>query len=74
MSGKPPASDIPSEKSLEQPNPKLARAGITTIHDKETLRECVGYENANHRRGVDRDPFARRAEELQEEEGEHKRW
>ncbi|PSP84820.1 hypothetical protein BRC83_04140 [Halobacteriales archaeon QS_1_68_17] len=42
--------DFPAEKRLEAPNPRLIDAGIVTIPDMETLRECVAYENANQNR------------------------
>ncbi len=35
---------------LEPPNSRLINAGIVTIHDMETLRACVAYENANQQR------------------------
>jgi len=38
------------EQRLEPPNTRLINAGIATIHDMETLRTCVAYENANQQR------------------------
>ncbi|ERG97309.1 MAG: hypothetical protein J07HQW2_03795 [Haloquadratum walsbyi J07HQW2] len=38
------------EQRLEPPNTRLINAGIATIHDMETLRACVAYENANQNR------------------------
>jgi len=38
------------EQRLEPPNTRLINAGIATIHDMETLRACVAYENANQQR------------------------
>ncbi|AUV84533.1 hypothetical protein C2R22_23630 (plasmid) [Salinigranum rubrum] len=38
------------EQRLEPPNSRLINAGIVTIHDMETLRACVAYENANQQR------------------------
>jgi hypothetical protein len=38
------------EQRLEPPNSRLINAGIVTIHDLETLRACVAYENANQQR------------------------
>ncbi|WP_332900332.1 hypothetical protein [Haladaptatus sp. CMSO5] len=35
---------------LEPPNSRLINAGIVTIHDMETLRACVAYENAHGQR------------------------
>jgi hypothetical protein len=55
------------EQRLEPPNPDLIRAGIATIYDMETLRECVGYENVNQRRQFVLDLLAKRAQELREE-------
>jgi hypothetical protein len=60
-------TEFPPAKRLEPPNPQLIRAGIETIHDMETLRECVGYENANQRRNVVLDLLARRANELRKQ-------
>ncbi|MCH7660001.1 MAG: hypothetical protein IH933_05295 [Euryarchaeota archaeon] len=60
-------TDFPPEKRLEPPNPQLIRAGIATIYDLETLRECVGYENANQRRQFVLDLLARRAQEIREQ-------
>ncbi|WP_435185852.1 hypothetical protein [Halobellus sp. EA9] len=41
---------FPPEKRLEAPNHRLIEAGIATIPDMETLRECVAYENTNQNR------------------------
>ncbi|WP_117595663.1 MULTISPECIES: hypothetical protein [Haloprofundus] len=38
------------KQRLEPPNTRLINAGIMTIHDMETLRACVAYENANRGR------------------------
>ncbi|WP_255194700.1 hypothetical protein [Natronobeatus ordinarius] len=38
------------KQRLEPPNTRLINAGIVTIHDMETLRACVAYENANQQR------------------------
>jgi len=38
------------EQRLEPPNTRLINAGIATIHNMETLRACVAYENANQGR------------------------
>lgn len=61
-------TEFPPEKRLEPPNPRLIRAGITTIHDMETLRACVGYENANQRRQFVLDLLASRAQELRDQD------
>jgi len=44
------ASELSPEQRLEPPNTRLLNAGIVTINDMETLRECVAYENANQQR------------------------
>ncbi|WP_276274220.1 hypothetical protein [Haloarcula litorea] len=44
------ASELSPEQRLEPPNTRLINAGIATIHDMETLRACVAYENANQNR------------------------
>ncbi|WP_323174707.1 hypothetical protein [Natrialba sp. PRR66] len=44
------ASELSPEQRLEPPNTRLINAGIVTINDIETLRECVAYENANQQR------------------------
>ncbi|WP_353635616.1 hypothetical protein ABSL23_16865 (plasmid) [Halobacterium sp. NMX12-1] len=43
-------SELSPEQRLEPPNTRLLNAGIVTINDMETLRECVAYENANQQR------------------------
>jgi hypothetical protein len=43
-------SELSPEQRLEPPNTRLINAGIVTINDIETLRECVAYENANQQR------------------------
>jgi hypothetical protein len=43
-------SKLSPEQRLESPNTRLINAGIVTIHDMETLRACVAYENANQQR------------------------
>lgn len=58
---------FPPEKRLEPPNPDLITAGIRTIHDMETLRECVAYENANQRRQFVLNQLADRAHQLCEQ-------
>jgi len=44
------SEDLTPEQRLEPPNTRLINAGIATIHDMETLRACVAYENANQGR------------------------
>jgi len=44
------SSSLTPEQRLEPPNSRLINAGIVTIHDMETLRACVAYENANQQR------------------------
>lgn len=42
--------ELSPEQRLEPPNTRLINAGIATIHNMETLRACVAYENANQQR------------------------
>ena len=42
--------EFPPERRLKTPNHRLIKAGIATIPDMETLRECVAYENARQHR------------------------
>ena len=42
--------EFPPERRLKAPNTRLIKAGIATIPDMETLRECVAYENAHQNR------------------------
>lgn len=44
------SSGLSPEQRLEPPNSRLINAGIVTIHDMETLRACVAYENAHQNR------------------------
>jgi hypothetical protein len=44
------SDEFPPEKRLEAPDHRLIKAGIATIHDMETLRECVAYENTHQNR------------------------
>ena len=44
------ANELSPEQRLEAPNTRLINAGIVTIHDMETLRECVAYENTHQNR------------------------
>jgi len=45
------ASRCRARKRLRNPeSTRLINAGIVTIHDMETLRACVAYENANQQR------------------------
>ena len=44
------SSELSPEQRLEPPNTRLINAGIATIHDMETLRACIAYENANQQR------------------------
>ncbi|WP_136689134.1 hypothetical protein [Halorhabdus amylolytica] len=56
------------KKRLEAPNHRLIKAGITTIPDMETLRECVAYENAHQNRTQILRRLQWKAEELREDE------
>ena len=59
---------FPPEKRLEAPNHRLIKAGIATIPDMETLRECVAYENAHQNRTRILRRLQWKAEELRESE------
>ena len=61
---------FPPEKRLEAPNHRLIEAGIATIPDMETLRECVAYENAHQNRSPILKRLDRKAAELRETEEE----
>jgi len=60
--------NFPPEKRLEAPNYRLIEAGIATIPDMETLRECVAYENAHQNRTQILRRLRWKAEELRESE------
>ncbi|SEO95100.1 hypothetical protein SAMN05216388_102434 [Halorientalis persicus] len=60
--------EFPPEKRLEAPNYRLIKAGIATIPDMETLRECVAYENAHQNRTQILRRLQWKAEELREDE------
>jgi len=60
--------EFPPEKRLEAPNYRLIKAGIATIPDMETLRECVAYENAHQNRTQILRRLKLKAEELREGE------
>jgi len=60
--------EFPPEKRLEAPNYRLIKAGIATIPDMETLRECVAYENTHQNRTQILRRLQWKAEELREEE------
>jgi hypothetical protein len=60
--------NFPPEKRLEAPNHRLIEAGIATIPDMETLRECVAYENAHQNRTQILRRLQWKAEELRESE------
>ena len=61
-------NEFPPEKRLEAPNYQLIEAGIATIPDMETLRECVAYENAHQNRTQILRRLQSKAEELRESE------
>ena len=44
------SSGLSPEQRLEPANTRLITAGIETIHDMETLRACVAYENTHQKR------------------------
>jgi len=58
------------EKRLEAPNHRLIDAGIATIPDMETLRECVAYENAHQNRTPILKRLDRKGAKLRETEDE----
>jgi len=60
--------EFPPEKRLEAPNHRLIKAGIATIPDMETLRECVAYENVHQNRTQILRRLEWKAEELRENE------
>jgi len=43
-------SGLTPEQRLGPADPALITAGIVTIHDLETLRACVAYENQHRQR------------------------
>jgi len=61
-------NEFPPEKRLEAPNYRLIEAGIATIPDMETFRECVAYENAHQNRTQILRRLQWKAEELRESE------
>ena len=61
------SSGLTPEQRLSTTNTHLLRASIVTIHDMETLRECVAYENANQNRQPILRQLAERATELRAE-------
>lgn len=60
-------NNFPPEKRLEAPNTRLITAGIETISDMETLRECVAYENAHQNRTQILRRLKWKAQELRED-------
>lgn len=60
--------EFPPEKRVEAPNTRLIDAGIATIRDMETLRECVAYENTHQNRTLILRRLARKATELRDEQ------
>ena len=44
------SNELSPAQRLEPQNTRLINAGIVTIHDMETLRECVAYENTHQNR------------------------
>ena len=58
------------EKRLEAPNYRLVKAGIATIPDMETLRECVVYENTHQNRPQILRRLKWKADELRKEADE----
>lgn len=62
---------LPPKKRLEAPNHRLIKAGIATIPDMETLRECVAYENAHQNRTPILRRLERKAGELRKADETH---
>lgn len=60
---------FPPEKRLEAPTTRLITAGIATIPDMETLRECVAYENRHQNRTPILQRLERKAAELRDAQG-----
>ena len=56
------------EQRLEATSVRIVEAGIATIDDMETLRECVAHENTHQNRTPILEQLARRAEEIRAEE------
>ncbi|MFC6993907.1 hypothetical protein ACFQH3_20635 [Haladaptatus sp. GCM10025707] len=54
---------------LEPPNSRLINVGVVTVHDMETLRVCVSYENANQQRIRILRLLKRQADEIRTQEG-----
>ncbi|CEQ38535.1 MULTISPECIES: hypothetical protein [Halobacteriales] len=63
------SSGLSPEQRLEPSNTGLLNAGIVTIHDMETLRACVAYENTHQNRVQILRRLEHRASELRKEEG-----
>ena len=61
------SNSLTPEQRLEPVNTRLITAGIETIHDMETLRACVAYENANQQRRQILHRLAHRACKIQSE-------
>ena len=56
------------EQRLEATSVRIVEAGIATIDDMETLRECVAYENTHQNRTPILERLARRADEIRADE------
>ena len=64
----PDSNELSPEQRLEPANTRLINAGIVTIHDMETLRACVAYENANQQRVQILRRLEKRASEIRAED------
>ena len=62
------SNSLTPEQRLEPTNTRLITTGIQTIHDMETLRACMAYENANQQRRQILHRIARRAREIRSED------
>ena len=56
------------EQRLEATSVRIVEAGIATIDNMETLRECVAYENTHQNRTPILERLARRADEIRADE------
>ena len=61
---------LPPATLLETDNRRLIRGGVACMHDVETVRKYVGYENQHHRRRWVLRMLADRAATLQDTDAE----
>ena len=65
-SSRPVIEALPPATLLETDNRRLIRGGLACMHDIETIREYVGYENQHQRRRWVLQMLANRAATLRE--------